>query len=134
MNIDYEPVNGKMEILIKVLKEDVNIALEHKYGIPPGNDDELKFLKEYIEENIGIFAGQKRKTIQYDQLSTDNEYYWLSYNCYVPKNTRKIIIKNILFLDLHYDQTNLLIFSSKDKQEGYTLDIRNQYVEIDTNK
>ena len=55
----------------------------------------------------------------------NEEAIWLFYTCEYGGKIRKMMVCNELMLEKFDDQTNLMIVSYRDQQNGYRLNIKN---------
>jgi len=128
-NIDMEPGNGTMKLSVKVFADDFQDLILHKYSVQlriteqenPG--DKIHSVNNYIEEALKLEINGKEATgLQFQETRLNEEAIWLFYTYEHGEKIRKISIRNTLMLEKFDDQTNLLIVSYNDKQNGYRMD------------
>ena len=66
--------------------------------------------------------GKETTGLQFQESRLNEEAIWLFYTYEHGGKIRKIRIRNTLMLEKFDDQTNLLIVSYNDKQNGYRMD------------
>lgn len=127
-NIEIE--NDTMTLSLKLFKDDFQLAIDHNYGKEISFEDmnersDILLLDNYIHSVLSLIANKKDSLeLNYITNEINDEAIWLKYNCYVS-GLRKIRIKNSVFLDLFYDQTNLVIINFQGKQSGYRFNVKN---------
>jgi len=128
-NIDMEPGNGTMKLSVKVFADDFQDLILHKYSVQlriteqenPG--DKIHSVNNYIEEALKLEINGKEATgLQFQETRLNEEAIWLFYTYEHGEKIKKISIRNTLMLEKFDDQTNLLIVSYNDKQNGYRMD------------
>ena len=128
-NIDMDPGTGTMKFSVKVFADDFQDLILHKYSVRlriteqenPG--DKIHSVNNYIAEALKMEINGKETTgLQFQESRLNEEAIWLFYTYEHGGKIRKIRIRNTLMLEKFDDQTNLLIVSYNDKQNGYRMD------------
>jgi len=128
-NIDMDPGAGTMKLSVKVFADDFQDLILHKYSVQlriteqenPG--DKIHSVNNYIGEALKMEINGKETTgLLFQELKLNEEAIWLFYTYEHGGKIRKIRIRNTLMLEKFDDQTNLLIVSYNDKQNGYRMD------------
>ena len=128
-NLDLDPVRGKVELSVKIFADDFQDLILHKYGVQlniveqeePG--ERISAVNEYIQEALRlVFNGEEAADLQFVESRLNEEAIWLFYRYEFPGKIRKVDILNRVMLEKFSDQTNLMIVTYDDKQNGYRLD------------
>jgi hypothetical protein len=128
-NLDLDPVRGKVELSVKIFADDFQDLILQKYGVQlniveqedPG--DRIMTVNAYIQEALQlVFNGKEAADLQFVESKLNEEAIWLFYRYEHPGNIRRVDILNRVMLEKFNDQTNLMIVSYDDKQNGYRLD------------
>ena len=128
-NVDLDPLGGKVELSVKIFADDFQDLILHKYGVElriieqedPG--DKISAVNEYIEEALQlVFNGKETADLQFVEAALNEEAIWLFYRYEHPGKIRKVDIVNRIMLEKFSDQTNLMIITFNEKQNGYRLD------------
>ena len=128
-NIDLDPVRGKVELTVKIFADDFQDLILHKYGVQlnivkqedPG--EKIGAVNKYMQEALQlVFNGTEIAELQFIELKLNEEAIWLFYRYEYPGRIRKVDIRNQVMLEKFKDQTNLMIVTYYDKQNGYRLD------------
>ncbi|MCF8391420.1 MAG: hypothetical protein K9H12_12050 [Bacteroidales bacterium] len=133
-NIEIE--QDSMSISFKLFKDDLQLGIEHNFGKYLSIDElvktsDFRLIDDYIQAVFTISSNKMTKMkLNYINYELNEEAIWLNYKCYVSQ-LKKIQINNSIFLDLYYDQTNLLIINYHGKQNGYRFTYRNTDQQID---
>jgi uncharacterized protein DUF6702 len=126
-SIDYNSLDEKCEITIKIFSDDFEIALE-KYSnqdLNINSVEETKNIEEiitsYIENNFSIIFDDKKHDLMYISKENNHEATWLKFEIGIS-DFQTINIQNNLLLNVYDDQKNLIIFKNGDFQKGFNLD------------
>ena len=128
-NVDLDPVGGKVELSVKIFSDDFQDLILHKYGVQlniveqedPG--DGISAVNRYIQEALQlVFNGKETADLQFVESKLNEEAIWLFYRYEHPGRIRKVDIVNRVMLEKFNDQTNLMIVSFNERQNGYKLD------------
>ena len=128
-NIDLDPVRGKVELSVKVFADDFQDLIQQKYGVrlniveqeDPG--EKIAAINKYMQEALQlVFNGEEAADLQFIESKLNEEAIWLFYRYEHQDRIRKVNIINRLMLEKFNDQTNLMIVTYYDKQNGYKLD------------
>jgi len=128
-NLDLDPVRGKIELSVKIFADDFQDLILHKYGVQlniieqedPG--DKIAAVNEYMQEALQlVFNGNETADLQFVDAKLNEEAIWLFYRYEHHSKIRKVDIVNRVMLEKFNDQTNLMIVTFNEKQNGYRLD------------
>jgi hypothetical protein len=133
LNVDLDPETGKIEIVFKLFSDDFERIILHKYDvdlditrqIDPG--EKADAIHKYINESFElIINGTKIENWEYTGSQINEEAIWLYYKNLWPGKIQMVSITDGIMMDLYEDQTNLVIVTWFDKQNGYRLDNKNR--------
>lgn len=128
-NLDLDPVRGKVELSVKIFADDFQDLILHKYGVQlniieqedPG--DKIAAVNEYMQEALQlVFNGNETADLQFVDAKLNEEAIWLFYRYEHHGKIRKVDIVNRIMLEKFNNQTNLMIVTFNEKQNGYRLD------------
>lgn len=128
-NVDLDPGRGKVELSVKIFADDFQDLILQKYGVQlnitgqedPG--DKISAVNEYIQEALQfVFNGNEAAKLQFVEAKLNEQAIWLFYRYEHPGKIRKVDIVNRVMLEKFDDQTNLMIVTFNEKQNGYRLD------------
>ena len=128
-NLDLDPVRGKVELSVKIFADDFQDLILHKYGVQlniieqedPG--DKIAAVNEYMQEALQlVFNGNEIADLQFVDAKLNEEAIWLFYRYEHHGKIRKVDIVNRVMLEKFNNQTNLMIVTFNEKQNGYRLD------------
>ena len=128
-NLDLDPVRGKVELSVKIFADDFQDLILHKYGVQlniieqvdPG--DKIATVNEYMQEALQlVFNGNETADLQFVDAKLNEEAIWLFYRYEHHGKIRKVDIVNRVMLEKFNNQTNLMIVTFNEKQNGYRLD------------
>jgi hypothetical protein len=128
-NIDLDPVRGKVELSVKIFADDFQDLILHKYGVQlniveqedPG--ERITAVNQYMQEALRlVFNGDEAAHLNFVESRLNEEAIWLFYRYEHSGKIRKVEIVNRVMLEKFKDQTNLMIVTYNNKQNGYRLD------------
>jgi hypothetical protein len=128
-NIDLDPGRGMVELSVKIFADDFQDLILHKYGVQlnivnqedPG--EKISAINRYVNEALQlVFNGKETADLEYIESKLNEEAIWLFYRYEHPRRIRRVDIRNRVMLEKFQDQTNLMIVSYNDIQNGYKLD------------
>ena len=131
-NIDLYPGKGTIDLSVKIFSDDFQDLILHKYGVQlqiteqkkPGK--EIESVNKYIEESLQVeINGKMTSGFQFIESEINEEAIWFRYRYEHGSRVRKVIVRNTLMLEKFDDQTNLLILTYDNKQNGYRMDNKN---------
>jgi hypothetical protein len=131
-NMDIDSESGMITVSIKLFSDDFEELIFTKYGrkleitsqADPG--DSIDVVNRYIAEVLKLtINGSDLVELEYDSTELNYEAIWLNYNYKYGAKVKKVDISNLIMLEKYKDQTNLLIISYNDKQNGYRLNNKN---------
>lgn len=123
-------ITGKESVIaLKLFKDDLQLAIYHNYSIEipldnVGNEEHSAVIDRYLQDNLMILRGAKRKVqLKYTGNETNEEAIWMYFSAGNLQSVKSIHLINTIFLDIYPDQTNLVIISNKEYQKGYRFTI-----------
>lgn len=135
LTVDLDPESGKIEIVFKLFSDDFESIILHKYNVDldltsnvdPGEKTDV--IHKYINESFELYInGTKIDNWEYTGSQINEEAIWLYYQNLWPGEIDSVLIANEIMMDLYEDQTNLVIVTWFDKQNGYHLDNKNREI------
>jgi hypothetical protein len=85
--------------------------------------DKISAVNEYMREALQlVFNGKETADLQFVDAKLNEEAIWLFYRYEQHKKIQKVDIVNRVMLEKFSDQTNLMIVTFNEKQNGYRLD------------
>lgn len=128
-NIDLDPVSGRVDLSVKIFADDFQDLILQKYSVqlnitqqePPGA--KIESVNRYIDEAIRLeINGRETEGLKFVRTKLNEEAIWLYYEYENAARIRKVRVMNKLMLEKFDDQTNLLIVSYDERQNGYRMD------------
>lgn len=136
MNMEYIEDEKSFSISIKTFKDDMEIAIYHRYG-KIVNLSEIgqratgnAFIEKYLLETIEIKYDENIIAPTIEEIIYNDDGIHVKLKSKANNNLDKISVLNTLLMDIYMDQTNLVIISYKNKEKGYKLDVKNNSFEI----
>jgi len=130
--MDMDIQTGTIAVSIKLFSDDFETIVNHNYNtqlalseqVDPGED--IKYINRYIHSAFRLaINGEEVDELRFLNHQMNEEAIWLFYEYVYEKKIRTIGIVNSLMNDLYPDQTNLVIVSYQDQQNGYRLNNKN---------
>jgi len=140
LNVDIEPDTGDIKIIFKFFSDDFERIILQKYNvqlnitqkIEPG--EKIGAINRYIEESFEMMInGKKIENWEFIRNELDDMAIWLYYSNKYPGNIESVSLKDEVMMDLYDDQTNLVIITYGDKQNGYRLNNKKRYIAFSIN-
>jgi len=128
LSVDLDPETGKIEIVFKLFSDDFeriilnnyNVDLDITSKVDPG--EKVDAINKYIAESFEMrINGIKIDDWEYTGNQMNDEAIWLYYKNMWPGKMQEVSITNEIMMDFHEDQTNMVIISWSDTQNGYSL-------------
>jgi len=130
--VDMDIQTGKISVTIKLFSDDFETIVNYKYNanlaisqqVDPGED--IKYINRYIGSAFNLAVnGKSMDDPAFLKNQMNEEAIWLFYEYECSCEIRTVRIMNSLMNDLYADQTNLVIVTYRDKQNGYRLNNKN---------
>ncbi len=140
LNIDMEPDTGNMKIVFKFFSDDFeriifqryNVQLSITQKIDPG--EKIGAVNRYIDDSFEMtINGNIINNLEYTGNEMDELAIWLYYQYNYRGKIKSVSLKNEVMMDLFDDQTNLVIITYHDKQNGYRLNNKRRNIEFSIN-
>lgn len=125
-----------MTIAVKLFSDDLALALEHKFrrkiDVSKINEaPEKDIILGYITGELGVIVNDKDTLkLEFDHSEENEGAIWLYFDISNPAQIRKMTVRNSLLTDMFHDQTNLVIVSTTEGQNGYRFNYNNREQEI----
>lgn len=130
-NVDYLQNENKVELSIKVFKDDFQLLFVHLYQLNIDFDNIEKNINSqekintYFSNHLKVNIDNKEnKELKYKGVKKNDESIWFLYEIELSAVPNSIEFTNTILLDLYLDQKNMLIFSYNDKEEGYLFNLK----------
>jgi hypothetical protein len=137
LNMQYNDVEKRFELMFRINKEDLQLAIFHNYekeAVAAADDSSGIYALEqrYIRNmfKISINDSSRYDSLIFLQKVDDAAWIWLYLNIMVPEEPRMLKIENMLMLDLFFDQSNLVICSFKGKEYSWALNYKKAEFDI----
>jgi len=134
-NIDFRQTENT--VVIKLFKDDFALALKNNFQVDILMDaaDENKnseVISKYVNSCLKLEVN-KNKILKLDYKTSEinEEAIWVYFRMEKINDVTSLKIKNTLMVDLWDDQTNLVIISHNEKEDGYRFNRRDIEFEID---
>ena len=140
-NLEYNKNQNKIDLSLKIFEDDfrllffhlneidVDLRVESNYAI----HEEL--IIAYFNSNFKLLANEKDKLkLRINNWKTNEDALWFYFEIPVSQEIRSLKVTNTLLLDLYFDQKNLLILKTEEKEAGYQFDYKNIEKEIKLRK
>jgi hypothetical protein len=140
LNIDIEPDTGNIQIVFKLFSDDFERIILQKYNVQlnitqkvdPG--EQIETVNKYIKESFEmVINGKKIENWEFVRNELDDLAIWLFYSSKYTGNIESVSLKDEVMMDLFDNQTNLVIFTYGDKQNGYRLNNKNRHITFNLN-
>jgi hypothetical protein len=131
-NMDIDPESGGISLAVKLFSDDLQDLIHRKYGVllniveqkDPG--EKISAVNRYIAESFQCMVnGTTSVLLEFQESRMNEEAIWLYYHADTGGKIRRLLIRNRLMLEKFDDQTNLIILSYHDVQNGYRLNNKN---------
>jgi maltodextrin utilization protein YvdJ len=136
-NLDYLGEQNKMALTIKVFEDDFRLLFFHLNQVEIDLKDSSNYnqhkelILAYIDTNFKLEANINTKLkLEITYWKYQEDALWFSFEIQVKDEIKMLKITNTLFLDLYFDQKNLVILKTKDKELGYQFDYKTSEKEI----
>lgn len=112
--VNYNQGKQTMEITSRVFIDDLNKALEKKYGRPVHvadqgqTDEDIELMKKYISANFSIEINGKMRTLLYRSSEIENNVLICYYSIREIPQVKSLTIGNKMFFDLVTEQQNII--------------------------
>lgn len=137
-NMDYIPDQNKITLSFKVFEKDYQLLFEHLYQVNLDFGENGNF-KSYQDKTDEYFSGHFKisnnitNSLSHKKTKKDDDSIWFYYEAVIDKEIDQIEISNTIFLDLYFDQKNMLIVNYHQKEKGYLFNLSKTKQIIDLN-
>jgi hypothetical protein len=136
-NLEYLNEQNKMVLTIKVFEDDFRLLFFHLNQVEVDLKDSLNYnqykdlIFTYFDTNFKLEANTNTKLrIAITDWRMQEDALWFNFDVPLKNEIKTLKITNTLFLDLYFDQKNLVIFKTKDNELGYQFDYKTMEKEI----
>lgn len=134
-NIEIFTKKQSIEITFQVNTEDLELAIAHNYEKVIHSMEDSTIINKWIDNYIKLcFHIQiNNKLLDYKNISvTQNDlYYFIHYEAAMKnKRIKSIEISNHIFMDINFNQKNLVIITKDNTSKGYECNLNNTEISI----
>jgi len=135
LNVDLDTGNGDISITFKFFSDDFENIIFQRYGTEldivnqtdPGK--KIEAVNNYLEETFVLeINGTRIAALEYDKNEMNHEAIWLFYRGKYEGKMKTGRVRYESMMDLFDDQTNLVIVTFNDVQNGYRLNNKNREI------
>lgn len=129
--IEYSKEKKMIQITSRIFIDDMNKALENKYGkkthLSEKNEtkEDVELMNKYIAENFTIKVNGKLQTIDFVSKNIDNNVIIGYYKIPAIAIIKTIEVKNTVLMDLFPEQQNIIQSKINGEKENLLLTIDN---------
>lgn len=137
-NLDYYPSKNKITLSMKVFESDFQLLFVHLYEQKIDFDDpenmkvNQRKINEYFSSHFKII-NDPNCSLLFQKIKKEDDSIWFYYEALIEKDIKILEISNTIFLDLYFDQKNMLIFNYNQKEKGYLFNLNQTKQIIDLN-
>ena len=135
--MDINTFEKKIDFSIRLFSNDLEHALIHKYDTLIRINDsleikkaELSLIKKYVHENFNIWCNKVQLPLALNNYKIEDELIWLYFHSNYSDGCDSLSIRNMLLLDMYFDQKNLLIVNVNGKESGFTFNNKQKNVQL----
>ena len=138
LNVDLYTGSGDISLTFKFFSDDFQHIILQRYGTDldivnqtdPG--DQIGTINKYLEKTFSLeINGTRIAAWEYDKNEMDHQAIWLFYKGKFEDKLQTVSVRYESMMDLYEDQTNLVIVTYDDIQNGYRLDNKNREISIE---
>lgn len=135
--IDIDPETSEINVSIKLFADDFECMVNQKYNtklklmeqVDPGQD--IYFINRYIDSSFVLSVnGKEIAGLDYLRNEMSEGAIWLYYRHECGTRIESVSLINSLMCELYQDQTNLVIITVKEEQNGYRLNNKNRELSV----
>lgn len=135
--IDIDPETSEINVSIKLFADDFECMVNQKYNtklklmeqVDPGQD--IYFINRYIDSSFVLsINGKEIAGLDYLRNEMNEGAIWLYYRHECGTRIESVSLINSLMCELYQDQTNLVIITVKEQQNGYRLNNKNRELSV----
>jgi len=131
-NIDYSKEIGQINVSIKIFEDDFRLLFFHLNQVEvdlkaESNYDKHKdLIISYFNNHFKLEVNNKDDLeLVITKWKINEEAIWFYFEIQVKNEIKLIKVSNSLLLDLYFDQKNLVILKTPDKELGLQFDYKN---------
>jgi hypothetical protein len=125
--LEYVPQKKELQITTRIFIDDLNDAIENKYGkktfIAEKNETEadVVLLNKYVAEKFKIYINKQQKSYVFLSKETENNVLICYYKIKDIPKINSIEIENSILTELFSEQQNIIQFNNNGKKESLLL-------------
>lgn len=126
--INYVPKKQMVQITARIFNDDLNEALEHKFGkkIFLGTEKEtpedVAFLKKYLAEKFTLKINGQPKPMNFLSTETEDNVLICYLSCKDIAKVTSLEVQNTIITELHSEQQNIIQANFNGKKSSLLLD------------
>lgn len=136
-NIEYLKAQNEITVSFQIFTDDFELLFVHLYEVNLDLSDQKSYNKfndktdQYFNYHFKFKSGNDNFKLVNNGYKISEEFTWFYYRIKLNNDLPdEIIVQNTVLFDLFFDQKNLLIIKSGNKEQGYQFDIRNKEILI----
>ncbi len=129
-NIEYFPQEKGYIVVVKVFSDDFTKNIKRIYNVDIDLSDAISIdknktvLEKYFNNALQIKIDKKTKNLILISAKTKEQATWFKLKMSLNKKDAKhVTVKNKVMNEFYRDQTNLLIFTKKNKQKAFSMNV-----------
>lgn len=126
LNLEYNNSKPSIDMSLKVFTADLELAMAHNYNIALnlGKPNEIANsatrIETYLAATLGIKVNESvNAPVKLKTKENDGDATRLYISIPVKTRIKNLEIKDMVFMDVYEDQTNLVIVVLNGKEQGY---------------
>ncbi len=122
-NIEYKKESKTLQITTRLFIDDIENALNKKYGIETELDNERElqnidsYFKKYLKENLQLVVENKNINLHYLGKEYEDDIVYVYFEMENVQDFKQLTIKNTLLFDIFEDQRNIVKFKKENFQK-----------------
>jgi hypothetical protein len=137
-SIAIDSAQHEATVTFKFYPDDFSLLFFHLYekSVKPEKDksftpSEQALISKYMENAFVLVCGSDTVKLDFVRKDQDDEFVWLFYKGILPGSKLKnLVLTNKLLLDLYDDQTNLVIVTFGNVEQGFSFTYKNWQKEL----
>ena len=140
VNLTFNAESTELSYSIRLFQDDINFLIAALYHDEIFHTTDTFDLNKHTEKLDSYFQNTFEVYIANELCESEitkrdnNEYeFWFYFKVKLSTSPELVKVRNRILLDIHSDQTNLLIVSDGNNEKGYTFDLKKQeqYINLD---
>jgi hypothetical protein len=139
-NIELKADSGYLSVAIKANTDDIEFALSHAFNQYVSirdsvtNAQSTKYINQYFNTTLKFCLDNiQNNSLTLISLEPDQTETWFYFTIPCPAKVQEIKLMHALLFDVFLDQTNLIIFSDSQKEQGLKTTFYSRDIVINVN-